>query len=123
MTISSMTVSALSVLSPATPSYEVAPVRAAVRYVTPLKKIPADFFADPDGDWDWETLVREAGFEESRDSVAIGALTAPYMGHPAGSAVVTLNSKSRPYVAIIECAPLPQEIGRILEESESAQVA
>jgi hypothetical protein len=76
------------------------------RYPLPLKKVPADFFADPDGDWDWDMLVREAGFEGESD-IAIGALAEDFRGHPAGAAVVTLNRRSRPYVAIIECPPLP----------------
>jgi hypothetical protein len=67
----------------------------------PLERIPCDFYADPDGRWTYDELVRAARF--SADDVAIGALADDFNGHPAGSAVVTLNSADRPYVAIIEC--------------------
>lgn len=71
-------------------------------YELPLERIPADFYADPDGAWTFELLTRAAGFGGEPD-VAIGALREPFNGHPDGSAVVTLNAASRPYVAIIEC--------------------
>ena len=70
-------------------------------YAMPLERIPCDFFADPDGRWTYEELVRAARF--SAGDVAIGALADDFNGHPAGSAVVTLTSAERPYVAIIEC--------------------
>ncbi|HEX6277134.1 MAG TPA: hypothetical protein VFZ53_29035 [Polyangiaceae bacterium] len=70
-------------------------------YAMPLERIPCDFYADPDGRWTYEELVRAARFAAS--DVAIGALSDDFNGHPAGSAVVTLNSADRPYVAIIEC--------------------
>lgn len=72
------------------------------RYRLPLDRIPADFYADPDGSWTYEGLVRAAGFSADM-GVAIGALREPFNGHPDGSAVITLNAESRPYVAIIEC--------------------
>jgi hypothetical protein len=68
----------------------------------PIESIPADFFADPDGQWTFETLAAAAGFSP-RDGVAIGALRMPFNGHPDGAAVVTLNAEARPYIAIIEC--------------------
>jgi hypothetical protein len=71
-------------------------------YAVPVASIPADFFADPDGQWTFEALSRAAGFSP-QDGVAIGALREPFNGHPDGAAVVTLNAESRPYVAIIEC--------------------
>lgn len=71
-------------------------------YAMPLGDIPADFFADPDGQWTFETLSRAAGFSP-QEGVAIGALREPFNGHPDGAAVVTLNAEARPYVAIIEC--------------------
>ena len=70
-------------------------------YAMPLERIPCDFYADPDGRWTYEELVRAARF--TLDDVAIGALADDFNGHPAGSAVVTLNCADRPYVAIIEC--------------------
>ena len=70
-------------------------------YAMPLERIPCDFYADPDGQWTYEELVRAARF--TSEDIAIGALSDDFNGHPAGSAVVTLNSADRPYVAIIEC--------------------
>ena len=71
-------------------------------YSLSLDKVPADFFADPDGAWSYELLARAAGFA-SHSGVAIGALRADFNGHPEGAAVVTLNALTRPYVAIVEC--------------------
>lgn len=71
-------------------------------YAMPLGDLPADFFADPDGQWTFETLARAAGFSP-HEGVAIGALREPFNGHPDGAAVVTLNAEARPYIAIIEC--------------------
>lgn len=70
-------------------------------YAMPLERIPCDFFADPDGRWTYDSLRQAARFTE--DGVAIGALKHPFNGHPEGSAVVTLNAETRPYVAIVEC--------------------
>jgi hypothetical protein len=70
-------------------------------YSAPLSSIPCDFFADPDGRWTYDSLKKAARFTE--DGVAIGALKAPFNGHPEGSAVVTLNAETRPYIAIVEC--------------------
>src|SRR3954466_1620557 len=72
------------------------------RYAVALDQIPADFFADPDGSWSFEGLAQAAGFALDA-GVAIGALRYSFNGHPAGSAVVTLNAASRPYVAVIDC--------------------
>lgn len=71
-------------------------------YALKLDAIPADFFADPDGSWTFESLQAAAGFS-SLDGVAIGALKSPFNGHPDGAAVVTLNAATRPYIAIVEC--------------------
>ena len=72
------------------------------RYAVALDQIPADFFADPDGSWTFEGLAEAAGFAVDA-GIAIGALRRSFNGHPAGSAVVTLNAASRPYVAVVEC--------------------
>ncbi len=72
------------------------------RYALALDQIPADFFADPDGAWTFEGLAEAAGFALDA-GIAIGALRRSFNGHPAGSAVVTLNAASRPYVAVVEC--------------------
>jgi hypothetical protein len=83
----------------------------------PLERIPCDFYADPDGRWTYEELVRVARLPA--DDIAIGALSDDFNGHPAGSAVVTLNSAERPYVAIIEC-PIAYEF---VEEDSAVRVA
>ena len=74
----------------------------AARYAVSLDQVPVDFFADPDGAWTWSELAEAAGFAPDA-GIAIGALRRSFNGHPAGSAVVTLNAAQRPYVAIIEC--------------------
>jgi hypothetical protein len=70
-------------------------------YAMALERVPADFFADPDGSWSYESLAKAAGFGST--GVAVGALRSEFNGHPQGAAVVTLNIETRPYVAIIEC--------------------
>jgi hypothetical protein len=71
-------------------------------YDLPIERVPADFFADPDGRWTYDSLVQAAGFA-AYSGVAIGALKTSFNGHPEGAAVVTLNAEARPYVAIVEC--------------------
>lgn len=71
-------------------------------YAVALDQFPVDFFADPDGRWTYEGLAEAAGFA-LEDGVAIGVLSRDHFGHPEGSAVVTLNAESRPYVALVEC--------------------
>jgi hypothetical protein len=74
----------------------------AFHYAIPLERVPADFFADPDGVWTYAHLLEAAGFKDAT-GVAVGALKKPWNGHLDGAAVVTLNAESRPYVAIVEC--------------------
>ena len=90
-------------------------------YVMPLERIPCDFYADPDGRWTYEDLVRAARFSAS--DVAIGALADDFNGHPAGSAVVTLNSANRPYVAIIECPVAYECVDEAALDDATARVA
>lgn len=71
-------------------------------YDLPLDAIPADFFADPDGNWTYEGLAQAAGLA-AYEGIAVGALKESFAEHPEGAAVVTLNAESRPYVAIVEC--------------------
>ncbi len=71
-------------------------------YDIPVTEVPADFFADPDGSWTYDSLVQAAGFAAYK-AVAIGALKEPFNGHIEGTAIVTLNSEARPYIAIVEC--------------------
>ncbi len=92
-------------------------------YSLALDKVPADFFADPDGTWSYDLLARAAGFA-SHSGVAIGALRESFNGHPEGAAVVTLNALTRPYVAIVEC-PVAYEYVRdaVVTDSGSASSA
>jgi hypothetical protein len=75
----------------------------AVRYRLELEEVPADFFADPDGEWTYEELVAASGFDAEKQTVCIGALTQAFRGHPAGAAVVTTAERDGRYVAIVEC--------------------
>jgi hypothetical protein len=68
--------------------------------------IPVDFLADPDGNWDWETLVGLAGFDPGEPLVWLGALAGRWRGHPPGSAVVTAPGARGRRLAIVECAAL-----------------
>jgi hypothetical protein len=86
-------------------------------YAMPLERIPCDFFADPDGRWSYESLRKAARLEQ--EGVAIGALKNTFNGHPEGSAVVTLNAESRPYVAIVEC-PIAYECADPEEQRKSS---
>lgn len=86
-------------------------------YAMPLERVPADFFADPDGLWTYEELAEAACFPNA--GVAIGALKEDFNGHPEGAAVVTLNAETRPYVAIVEC-PIAYTC---VEESEKLAVS
>ncbi|HEX4477705.1 MAG TPA: hypothetical protein VH142_21595 [Polyangiaceae bacterium] len=73
------------------------------KYFKQLQRIPTDFFADPDGDWSYESLVAAAGFSALGVPV-IGALSEPWNGHPEGAAVVAAFTESGPRLAIVECA-------------------
>lgn len=75
----------------------------AFRYRIELDEVPTDFFADPDGEWTYEELVAASGFDAETHTVCIGALTQPFRGHPAGSAVITIAERTGRYVAIVEC--------------------
>jgi hypothetical protein len=67
--------------------------------------VAVDFRADPDGDWDYDTLLEAAGFAKEAQGVRIGALAAGFRGHAEGSAVVSeLDGElmSGRYFAIVE---------------------
>ena len=69
----------------------------------PLESIPVDFFADPDGLWEYEQLAREAGFDQAWGQLSIGALSQPYAGFPEGAAVVLLATAQLCSVVLIDC--------------------
>lgn len=72
------------------------------KYAIPLQSLPVDLFADPDGSWTYESLVRAAGFDpEAVPPPLVGALAEAWQGHPEGAAVVT--SALDPVVAVVEC--------------------
>ena len=68
-----------------------------------LNTIPIDFLADPDGDWEFETLARRAGFDQQWGEVAVGALKEPFAGFPEGAAVVAFTSGNQCSVALVDC--------------------
>jgi hypothetical protein len=80
------------------------------RYLVDMKAVPVDFYADPDGDWDYAALVEAAGFDPENADVSIGALSDAFEGHPDGSAVVTRAQAGRAYIAVIECVARPEPI-------------
>jgi len=75
----------------------------AARYRVKLGCVPADFFADPDGEWTYEALVAASGFDPERQTVCIGALTQAFRGHPEGSAVITIAERRGRCVVIVQC--------------------
>ena len=76
------------------------------RTTAELSNIPVDFFADPDGLWDYEDLVQEAGFTGIWGDISIGALGAPFDGFPEGAAVVSLTSGATCSVVLVDCSAL-----------------
>jgi hypothetical protein len=61
-----------------------------------------DFFADPDGRWEFSTLVEMAGFNPEHPGASVGALTEAFDGYPEGSAVITEVGPECRYVAIAQ---------------------
>lgn len=76
------------------------------RYRLSPQEVPVDFFADPDGQWEFSTLVEMAGFNPEHPGASVGALKEPFDGYPEGSAVITEVGTECRYVAI---AQLPAE--------------
>ena len=75
----------------------------AAPVTSPLEDIPVDFFADPDGRWEFEELALAAGFDEAWGQLSIGALTDPYSGFPEGAAVVMLTTADHCAIALVDC--------------------
>jgi hypothetical protein len=78
-------------------------IASVLQVNVPLSRVPVDFFADPDGTWDFEALVAHAGFQHELGEVAIGALTEAYSGFPAGAAVVAVSAGSHIAIALVDC--------------------
>jgi hypothetical protein len=72
------------------------------RYAALASSVPVDFLADPDGEWEFDSLVEAAGFDPNNPRVCVGALMRPFGGHPEGAAVVTELGRERAFVAIVE---------------------
>ena len=70
---------------------------------SPLEEIPVDFFADPDGSWEYDQLALMAGFDQAWGQLSIGALTEGYGGFPEGAAVVMLTTADHYAVALVDC--------------------
>lgn len=87
------------------------------RYMLDASALPLDLFADPDGDWEYSTLVEAAGFDSDATDVSIGVLTEAFDGHPDGSAVVFQPGCS--YLAIVECIPEPIQLRPRFVETEA----
>jgi len=68
-----------------------------------LEDIPVDFFADPDGCWEYDELVHVAGFEQAWGQLSIGALTEPYSGFPEGAAVVLFSNAEECAITLVDC--------------------
>lgn len=90
---------------PSTASPAPLPTRIT-RYLITVDEVPVDFFADPDGCWEFSSLVEMAGFNPEHPGASVGALTQPFDGFPEGAAVITEVGAGCRYVAI---AQLPAE--------------
>jgi hypothetical protein len=69
-----------------------------------LKHVPVDLFADPDGNWTYESLVLAAGRDPNEHPApVVAALAEPWCGHPAGAAVIVTDADGGSVIAVIEC--------------------
>ena len=88
------------------PSVGVPPLPTRItRYRMTPEEVPVDFFADPDGSWEFSSLVEMAGFNPEHPGASVGALTQAFDGFPEGSAVVTEVGTVCRYVAIAQLPP------------------
>lgn len=71
--------------------------------VSQADEVPVDFFADPDGEWEYEDLLRVANLDPAWGKVEVGALTRGFGGFPEGAAVVTLRVGDRLSVVLVDC--------------------
>lgn len=70
---------------------------------TSIEDIPVDFFADPDGLWEYDELAQLAGFDQGWGQLSVGALTEPCSGFPEGAAVVMFVTAEQCFVTLIDC--------------------
>jgi len=77
-----------------------------------LEDIPVDFFADPDGCWEYDQLAQIAGFDQAWGQLSIGALTQPYSGFPDGAAVVMFTSAELCTIALVDCVAGEDELSQ-----------
>lgn len=85
------------------------------RYRLTPDQVPVDFFADPDGVWDFASLVEMAGFNPEAPGASVGALTEAFDGYPPGSAVVTEVGCECRFVAVAQL-PNSERVGSQLTE-------
>lgn len=78
------------------------------RYRLSVQDVPVDFFADPDGQWEFSTLVEMAGFNPEHPGASVGALTQAFDGYPEGAAVITEVGTECRYVALALLPPVSQ---------------
>lgn len=79
------------------------------RYRLSPEQLPVDFFADPDGCWEFTSLVEMAGFNPEHPAASVGALTAPFDGFPEGAAVIAEVGVDCRYIALAELPAAPGE--------------
>jgi hypothetical protein len=70
---------------------------------TSIEDLPVDFFADPDGLWEYDELAQLAGFDQGWGQLSVGALTEPFAGFPEGAAVVMFVTAEQCFVTLIDC--------------------
>lgn len=76
--------------------------------ITRASDVPVDFFADPDGSWEYEDLLEAANFDPAWGRVEVGALTRAYRSFPEGAAVVMLKVGESVSVVLVDCTQAVQ---------------
>lgn len=105
---------------PSVPVERTAPLPTRItRYRMTAEQVPVDFFADPDGNWEFSSLVEMAGFNPEHPGASVGALTQPFDDFPEGSAVITEVGVGCRYVAI---AQLPTVSAKVTPAPERRSV-
>lgn len=89
------------------------------RYQLSPEQVPVDFFADPDGTWEFASLVEMAGFNPEHPGASVGALTKPFDGYPEGAAVITEVGVGCRYIAIAELPARPDSRSQSVSRRQS----